>query len=277
MLRLRALLLVSILLPSVGVAQAVSYDMGSFIQRMNALETRLQTLESRRSSTGSTYAGAAPAGSAVADLEQRMEGLETESSRQTGDVERLSNSITQLARRLEAISKDFDMRLQQLENAKPAADTATPDAVPAAGESAPPAASNIPTTLTATEVYNRAYGYLTAANYPAAQEWLTTFLQRFPKDQLADNAHYWLGEVYMVQGKPKEAVVSFRNGLQAFPKGNKAPANLFKMGIALQQMQQPQYAKASWEKLVHDYPQNPEADKARQKLKELSAATPSKK
>jgi TolA-binding protein len=91
---------------------------------------------------------------------------------------------------------------------------------------------------------------------------------------LAVNAYYWLGEVHLVQNDPQGAVVQFKNGLTAFPKGQKAPANLLKMGLALQQMKQEQFAKGAWEKLVHDFPRSPEADKAKAKLAELAAQNP---
>lgn len=267
--RLSRLLLVSLALPSLGLAQAVSFDISSFTQRLNALEQRLndqsRTLQARPA-VANTYG--APEGSALADLAQRLGDVENEASQQTGDVERLSNAVTQLARKLDALAKDMDLRLQQLEDATPPAAGNAEQGTPIAA-SVPATAPAIPTSLSATELYNRAYAFLTAGNYPGAQQWLSTFIERFPKDALADNAYYWLGEVHLVQNQPKEAVVAFRNGLQAFPQGNKAPANLFKMGIALQQLQQPALAKAAWSKLVKDYPQNPEANKAQQKLKEL--------
>jgi len=72
--------------------------------------------------------------------------------------------------------------------------------------------------------------------------------------------------VYLVQNDPKTAATKFRDGLKAFPKGGKAPANLFKMGVALEQLKQPKLAKAAWDKLIKDYPQAPEASRAKDKL-----------
>jgi tol-pal system protein YbgF len=115
-------------------------------------------------------------------------------------------------------------------------------------------------------LYNKAYAYLTATQYREAEAWLLEFTKRYPADVLADNAYYWLGESRLVQNNPAGAVQAFRDGLRALPKGAKAPDNLFKMGVALEQLKQPQLAKAAWEKLLKDFPTNPLAERAKARL-----------
>jgi len=212
-----------------------------------------------------------------ADLEVRMQELERESAQVNGNVERLGNAVEMLARKLDALSRDMDMRLQDLEKQRAAAAPAVPVAVPAAQPAVPattavvtaPAVKPTPTVpakMEATELYNRAYAYLTAADYSNARVWFETFLKRYPTHPLADSVYYWLGEVYLVENKPTDAVKSFKDGLTAFPKGQKAPANLLKMGVALQKLNQPQLAKGAWAKLVRDYPKSVEASKAKDNL-----------
>jgi tol-pal system protein YbgF len=124
----------------------------------------------------------------------------------------------------------------------------------------------VPANISATTLYEKAYAYLTATQYQEAEAWLQEFIKRHPTDALADNAFYWLGESRLVQNNPAGAVQAFRDGLRAFPKGQKAPDNLFKMGVALEQLKQPQLAKAAWDKLVKDYPTNPLAERAKARL-----------
>lgn len=272
---------------------AMAQNAASLAEQVSRLERRVQAMEA------ANLGGAT--GSSAADLEQRMQDLEGESSQINGGVERLGNAVERLAKRVDELAKDFDLRLRDLEAAAhasgkvpgqqvagpsaalpvvvPAATTVTSpqagvsptEAVPAAA-SASPTAAVIPAGMKPADHYNRAYAYLTAADYPNAKSWLEAFLTAYPKDPLADNAHYWLGEVNLVQNNPQGAVVAFKNGLAAFPKGQKAPANLLKMGIALQQMKQEQFAKGAWEKLVKDYPRSAEAEKAKAKLAELPKA-----
>lgn len=288
--RLRTLGLVGLLLatPQVTGAQAVSSsDFQTLMSRLERLERRLSTMEG-------AGGGTAAAGGSTADLELRMQDLEHEGSELNGGMERLGNAVERLAKRVDDITKDFDLRLQDLEKsgggtataapavvaetekaAAPAAETAeTEEAKPAAEtkatETAAPA-SAVPADLSPKDLYDKAYSYLTATDYATSKVWFAEFIKRFPKDKLADNGHYWLGEIALVQNNPQEALVNFKNGLTAFPKGAKAPANLYKMGIAMQALEQVDFAKGAWSKLVKDFPKSPEAAKAKEKLKDLAA------
>jgi tol-pal system protein YbgF len=264
---------------------AVSVDAASLTQRLQRLEERLSTIENRGSGTNglSTMADGttgSPTGTALADMENRMSTLEHQGDQVNGGVERLSHAVEQLAKQLDLVTKDMDARLTALEKAQATKPAAAAPAAPASEASpavsgtapaaVPQASAEIPANLTATEHYNKAYAYLTAADYPNALKWLGAFVKKYPTDKLADNAWYWLGEVHLVQNDPNAALLAFKSGLEKFPKGAKAPANLYKMGLALQQLKQPDFAKASWQKLLHDFPQAPEAAKAKQKLDELT-------
>lgn len=292
---LSLLILSGALLAGNGWAQAVSVDATSLIRRLDAIETRLTTAEARRPSSS---AGVATTGAAytAADLDRRMEDIETESSQLRGGNDRAMQAIEKLAKRFDDYTKDLDMRMGDLEArvdtlvekqaAVPAAETpavaavagvATPVAAvsPAAGVAPvvkPSAAAAIPADMSASDHYNKAYAYLTATDYKNAQVWFEEFLKRHAKDPLADNAYYWLGEVYLVQNNPKAAAGKFIDGIKAFPKGNKVTANLFKLGVALEQMKEYPRAKLTWEKLLKDYPTAPEASRAKDKLIQLKAA-----
>jgi tol-pal system protein YbgF len=137
---------------------------------------------------------------------------------------------------------------------------------PAGGNVTKPVGIQIPPSMTAVDHYNKAYAYLTAADYPKAQVWLEAFVARHPTDKLADNAFYWLGESRLVQNNAVGAAQAFRDGLRSFPKGEKAPANLLKLGIALEQLKQVNFAKTAWAKLLKDFPKSPEAELARTRL-----------
>lgn len=283
-----ALLLVTSFASLAGTswAQAVAIDATSLMKRLDAIEAKINT---RASSGGAAVGGAY----STNDIQSRLDDLETESSQMRGNTDRATQAIELLAKRFDDFAKDMDMRLGDIENrmdeyAKnpPAAAATTPAATtPAATTPAAttePAAekekekpatsaattsnSTIPADMSASDHYNKAYAYLTATDYKSAQTWFEEFLKRHPKDALADNAYYWLGEVYLVQNNPNAAVGKFRDGLKAFPKGAKASANLYKMGVALEQLKQPKLAKAAWGKLVKDFPNAPETAKAKDKM-----------
>jgi tol-pal system protein YbgF len=279
-------------LASSSWGQAVAVDATSLNQRLSRIEQRLNSMGG-----GASVGGGTATGYTAADLESRMTSLEEENGRTSGSVERINNAIERLAKRMDDWQKDLDMRMGDIETrltkleqrpaetaavAVPAAaansDAATGTGTPVqsvlnkGAASSSPKKPEIPAAMSPTDHYNKAYAYLTAADYPNAQHWLEEFIKRYPTNALADNAHYWLGEVYLVQNNPTNAAVEFRNGLKAFPKGAKAPANMFKMGVALEQLKKPDLAKATWEQLIKTYPSAPESARAKEKLLQLKQA-----
>lgn len=287
-------------IPATSWGQAVNVDAASLMRRLDAIEMRLKAAEMQRPSvaqrSGPMVSGGSPSSYTLTDLDQRMGDLERQMGQQSGADERVQYAIQQLAKRFDDYTKDTDLRLSDLEAkvsrlgsvqqapapiVQPVAPVAiTPAAAVAAG-SEPVAAAAVPTMvpsnvstpkaeipakISSTDLYNKAYAYLTATDYDNARLWLEEFLKRYPTDKLADNAWYWLGEVQLVQNNPSGAVVSFRNGLKYFPHGAKAPANLYKMGVALEQLKQPELAKGAWEKLMKDYPKSAEAARGKEKM-----------
>jgi len=267
--------------PTLSLAQSISVDATSLMQRLNQLESRLQAAERQKATpmapivTGGQAAPTGGSGYLMNDLNQRLTEMERQQDAQVGAQERLTFAIERLAKRLDDLQRDYEMRLTTLEGrtaqALAPSATPTPTALPAA-------ATGVPDGLSSTIVYQRGYAYIAAGDYPNANLWLTTFLQRFPTDAMTENAYYWLGEVQLVQNNPRAAAQSFRDALKAFPKGAKAAGNLLKLGIALNQLGQPQLAKGAWDKLLKDYPAAPEAIRAKDELTKLSmaksAATP---
>jgi len=109
-----------------------------------------------------------------------------------------------------------------------------------------------------TEQYNRAFGLLKQANYPAAEEALKAFVEQHPRDPMAGSAQYWLGETYYTRGKYIEAAGAFAEGYKRYPKSPKAPEQLLKLGMALARANQKQNACIALGQLDHDFP-NPGA------------------
>ncbi len=83
------------------------------------------------------------------------------------------------------------------------------------------------------EQYDRAFSLLSQANYTDAEVALRSFVEQNPKDALAGNAKYWLGETYYVRGDYQQAAVTFAEAYQEYPDNSKAPDNLLKLGLAL--------------------------------------------
>lgn len=105
--------------------------------------------------------------------------------------------------------------------------------------------------------YDFAFDLLRRNDFGRAEVAFREFLKRHPKDALAGNAQYWLGETYYVRGDYQQAAVEFMAGYQNYPKTNKGPDNLLKLGMAMSNMGQTQGACTALNRLAKDYPKAP--------------------
>ena len=139
--------------------------------------------------------------------------------------------------------------------------TLTPPGAPAApaelASAAPaghPASGGLLPSSSAAEQYNHAFGLLKQADYPAAETALKAFVEQHPKDAMAGNAQYWLGETYYTRNKYPEAASAFAEGYKRYPKSAKAADNLLKLGMSLGRASQKQNACLALAQLDHDFP-----------------------
>ena len=143
----------------------------------------------------------------------------------------------------------------------PAAAKTAPAAQAAPAQPAPaPTASAATIVLppgTAKEQYNYAFGLLRQANYDKAELALQEFVKLHPKEALASNARYWLGETFYVRAAYVQAAEVFLEGFQADPKGPKAPDSLLKLGMSLGGLDKKREACAAFDKLLKDFPDAP--------------------
>ena len=126
-----------------------------------------------------------------------------------------------------------------------------PPADPASAEAAPATGS-------VNEQFNRAFGLVKQAEYPAAEAALKAFIDAHPNDPLAGNAHYWLGQTYFTRNKFPEAATAFAEGYKRFPKGSKAPEDLLYLSMSLAKADQKKNACLALAQLAEAFP-NPAA------------------
>ncbi|MEO8700988.1 MAG: tol-pal system protein YbgF [Kofleriaceae bacterium] len=95
---------------------------------------------------------------------------------------------------------------------------------------------------------------------------LRAFLGKYPRHDYADNAQYWLGEAFYAHKDYKEALVEFRNVIETYPRGNKVPDALLKVGYCYQALGQTDKARAVLEQVVNLYPKTEPALLAAKRL-----------
>ena len=82
------------------------------------------------------------------------------------------------------------------------------------------------------------------------------FISDNPQNQLSGSAHYWLGELYILEKNYREAALTFAEGFQKFPDSIKAAEMLFKLSQSLYQVEKINEACKTMEKLIIDFPKN---------------------
>jgi tol-pal system protein YbgF len=106
--------------------------------------------------------------------------------------------------------------------------------------------------------YDFAFDLLRRNDFARAEVAFRDFLKRHPKDPLAGNAQYWLGETHYVRGDYQQAAVEFMAGYQNYPRTNKGPDNLLKLAMSMSNLGQTQGACTALNRLTKDYPKAPE-------------------
>jgi tol-pal system protein YbgF len=102
--------------------------------------------------------------------------------------------------------------------------------------------------------YKYAFGLLKKRDFSNAARSFKAFVDKNPKHSLAGNAMYWLGETHYDQKQYAEAARIFLDGYRRYPKSNKAPDNLLKLGKSLNSVGEKKSACAAWNKLLKSYP-----------------------
>ncbi len=97
-----------------------------------------------------------------------------------------------------------------------------------------------------------------------------TYLRTFPKTDRADDAQFFIGEAYQLDGKFKESVAAYDKVIADFPTGDRVPDAYYKRGLAYSRLGQNDKARESFEAVIRDFP-NAEASRlAKQLLDRLS-------
>jgi len=118
-------------------------------------------------------------------------------------------------------------------------------------------------------IYKTAYTDLSRGNYPLATQGFREFLTQFPESEFADNAQYWLGEVFYAQQDFPQAIENFQKVIKNYPTGDKVPAALLKTGYCYLKLGSDTTGKNYLRKVVQDYPNSEEASLARTRLANL--------
>ena len=90
--------------------------------------------------------------------------------------------------------------------------------------------------LSPKEQYEFATNLLKVGDYNTAERALKEFVTTNPEHNLAGNAQYWYAETFRIRQLYTDAASAYLEGYQKYPKSEKAPINLLKLGVSLVQI-----------------------------------------
>lgn len=118
-------------------------------------------------------------------------------------------------------------------------------------------------------LYQKALDTFRSGDAHKARELFGKFLDRYPKHELAANAHYWIGETYYGEKNYDQAILEFQEVIKNFPGKEKAPAAMLKQALAFRALGDTKSARYILKKLIEEHPLADETKTAKEKLKEL--------
>lgn len=113
------------------------------------------------------------------------------------------------------------------------------------------------------KAYQDAYAFIKEKKFDEAIDGLHQFLEKYPEGELAGNAYYWLGEVYLVLPKLEQARQSFSIVAKTFPNHRKVADALFKLGVTYDRMQDPEQSERYLNQVQVEFPESTAAKLAR--------------
>jgi tol-pal system protein YbgF len=94
----------------------------------------------------------------------------------------------------------------------------------------------LPQDLTPKKQYELATSFLKVGDYSMAERAFREFILSNSEHELAGSAQYWYAETFRIRQLYTDAATAYLEGYQKYPKGNKAPINLLKLGVSMVQI-----------------------------------------
>ncbi|MDP6967542.1 MAG: tol-pal system protein YbgF [Gammaproteobacteria bacterium] len=211
---------------------------------------------------------------ANAELFVLLETLQQEVAQLRGQAEELNFKLRQMEQNQKDRYIDLDRRITDLNTQAAQAASQASSSV----QVQPIEATNIaatapePAAVVQTESdpaqqqadYKAAFNLIRAKQFEQAIAALLTFVSNYPNGTLTGNAHYWLGEVYMVERDPAAAISQFAIVINQFPEHRKVPDALYKTGRAWINLNDSIKGQRMLEQVIQEYPDSSAARLARE-------------
>jgi len=212
-------------------------------------------------------------------LFNKLQAMQQDLDSLRGQLEVQTHEIQTLQQQQLDFYKDLDTRLRAFHG--PTQDNTSPTPENISNISSKNASSQIPTTPAENNTprgnpadeqisYLAAYELIKSKEFDKAIIAMNHFIHQYPRGGYTANAHYWLGELYLVKKAFPEAIQHFQTVLKVFPSSSKTSDCSLKIGYALAASGQKSSARQQLKEVIRDYPDTHAAELAAIKLETIN-------
>ncbi len=193
---------------------------------------------------------------ASADTGAQVETMREQLATQEGAIAEVRNELSRLQREFQEQQADYENRMKKL------ARRAGIDMPVEEGEIPAAPAEHLQAARTAYE----------ARDFSRARALYRAFVTRYPRDDHADDAQYFVGQSYLLEDRPATALGELRRVLSEYASGDAVPRTLLAMGDAFYRLHACTESRASYDAIIRGHSRAPEATDARTKLRDVQRA-----
>jgi tol-pal system protein YbgF len=123
--------------------------------------------------------------------------------------------------------------------------------------------------LTEKELYAAAKQAFDNGDFQSALQGFELFSEKFSDSEQADNARFWIGEIYFAEKWYERAILEYEKVIKNFPDGNKVAGAYLKQGLSFEKLGENANARLILNELIEKFPDSNEAGIAKKKLANL--------
>ncbi len=297
----RVLIYIGLLLIFSACAQ--NQDMLNLNDQYISLNKRISTLEQSQGNMEAKLGNDLEARlkaiySTQAELRLEMDRLKAEINKLTGRVEDNDNLIKRTFEKdltgqdnMKAEVADLHTRIKEMDKAikhleenlqagleaagktqtsqpvQPAQPTTIASTSPASNPSATSVAGS--ENLSDKDLYNNTLNLFKEGKTDEAFKGFKSFLEKFPKSELAGNAQFWIGECHMNKKQYDLAILAYQDVIKNYSSNNKVPNAILRQGVAAELYGDKKLARALYKKVIEKFPTTVEAKTAKERLAKL--------
>jgi tol-pal system protein YbgF len=130
---------------------------------------------------------------------------------------------------------------------------------------------NAAPTPAAERAYQSAFQRLKSKQYNEAIDAFEAFTKKYPNDLNVANADYFLGQLYLLQGKAESSINCFTRFISRYSQDSRVPDAMLQCGLAYFAKGDKKMAMELFEKIIQQYPDSKAAQAAQARLQQFKA------